>query len=250
MSASSSVQRAHDELLAAKPLGAAHGPDCTLCHSAAGAIEQAKEGANVTDPKYTEEQHVAILTDAVARETAALQSVKDELETRADTLETEKAEAVTALTEAQNRNDVLESEKAAETARADAAEKAFADFKAEQAHQEAVVAARVERAEAIKAADPSLEEDYFSEERVTRWAEMSAEQFQSLVNDLTEAAAKRKPAATKDEDEDKGPAWMKEKSRETAAFTGGQAPTDADKGSTLGSFLTATGKLPAQASSN
>jgi hypothetical protein len=240
MSASSSVQSAHDELLAAMPSGATHDPACTLCHSAAGAIEQAKEGASVADAKYTEEQHVAILTDAVARETAQLTSVKDELDARVEVLETEKAEAATALTDAQNKIDVLESEKAAETARADAAE---------QARSSAVETAKIERAEAVKKADPSLAdvEDYFSEERVARWAEMADDQFQNLIADLTEAAAKRKPPAKGDDDE-KTPPWLKEKSRETAAFAGGEAPTSAGEGSTLNSFLQVTGKLPASAS--
>lgn len=249
MSASPSVQRAHDELLRSMPPGASH-DNCPMCHSAAGAIEQAKEGASVADPKYTEEQHLAILTAAVERETASLQGAQEELEARVEVLDTEKAEAVTALTEAQNKIDVLESEKAAETARADAAEKAFADFQADLDHQAAVEQAKTERAEAIKLADPTLDDEYFSAERVSRWAEMSAEQFTALVNDLTEAAAKRKPAAKDDDDEGKGkPPWQKA-AVETAAFRGGEAPTSAGKPSGLAGLLMATGKLPASAASN
>jgi hypothetical protein len=249
MSASTSVQRAHDELLAAKPHGASHDA-CPLCHPGAGDTEKAKEGASVADPKYTEEQHIAILTDAVQRETASLSSVKDELEARVEVLDTEKAAAVTANVELQSKIDVLEAEKAAETQRADAAITELSEFKSELETAELIEKAKSERVAAIKAADESLDDEYFSEERVQRWAEMADDQFTSLVADLTEAAAKRPPMAKKDDGDDddkkKTMPWMKEKARETAAFSEGAAPT-AGSGSVLSSFLTATGKMPATA---
>lgn len=246
MTGLTSVQRAHDELLANMPAGASHA-GCPLCLPGAGGTEKAKEeSVPDTDPKYTEEQHVAILTDAVARETASLSTVKEELEARVEVLGTEKAAAETALSESLARVDVLEAEKAAESARADAAEKAHADYVAELERISTVEKAKEERVEAIKAADASLEADYFTEERVQRWAEMADDQFATLVTDLTEAAAKRKPFAKADDDEDdKAP----EKARETAAFTGGSAPTAGEGKSVLSGFFQATGHLPVPAAS-
>lgn len=201
----------------------------------------------MADPKYTEDQHIAILTDAVMRETANLSSVKEELEARVEVMDTEKAAAAVVLSEVQTRLDVVEAEKAAEAQRADAAVAELTEFKAGLERAAVIEQAKSDRLAAIKAADASLEEDYFSEERVQRWAEMANDSFAALVTDLTEAAAKRK-AKSDDKDDDKQTApWMKEKARETAAFTGGAAPTTG-KGSALSSFLTATGKLPAAAS--
>jgi hypothetical protein len=247
MTGLTSVQRAHDELLAARPSGAVH-DDCPLCHSGAGDTEKAG-GADVADePKYTEAQHVAILTSAVERETASLATVKEELEARAEVLSTEKAAVETALSEAQTRIDVLEAEKAAAVQRADEAEKAHEEFVAELERAKAIEQAKEDRVVAIKAADASLEDDYFTEERVQRWAEMADEQFQVLVKDLTEAAAKRKPAfLDKEKDKEEKAAEQAAASRESAAFTGGSQPT-AGQGSSLVGFFQATGKLPVTAS--
>lgn len=198
------------------------------------------------EPKYSEAQHVAILTDAVARETASLSTVKEQLESKVEALSSEKAAAETALTEAQTKLDVLEAEKSAALTAVAAAEQALADYKAEIERAAAVEKAKEERVTAIKAADASLEADYFTPERIQRWAEMADEQFAALVTDLTEAAAKRKPAFLKTDDEKKDEKAA-EKARETSAFTGGTAPT-AGTGSALSSFFQATGKLPVASS--
>lgn len=204
----------------------------------------------MSDPKYTEDQHVAILTDAVARETASLSSAMESLEARAEVLTTEKASAEDALTVAQNRIDVLESEKAAEVARADAAEKAHQDYLGEVDRTAKVEQAKAERVLAIKAADGTLEDDYFSAERIQRWAEMADDQFASLLTDLTEAAAKRKPAFLMTEEEKKKAAEADKESaaatRQTAAFKGGDSPTGVETSSLSGLFR-ATGKLPVAA---
>lgn len=248
MTGLTSVQRAHDELLAAKPQWATHAADCSLCHIGAGDTEKAK-GADVSDePKYTEAQHVAILTSAVERETASLATVKEALEARAEVLATEKAAADVALSEAMAKVDVLEAEKAAAVTRAEAAEKAHTDFVADLERAEAIEKAKEERKLAIQTADASLEADYFTEERVQRWAEMADDQFAVLVSDLTEAAAKRKPAFLDKDAKDKKDAEEKAAEQiktkvETAAFTGGAAPT-AGEGSALAGFFRATGKLP------
>src|SRR4051812_23580245 len=115
-----SVQRAHDELLASQPPGSTHA--CSLCHSGAGTAEK-EEVAQVAavdegERTYSATEHLALLNDAVARETASLSSVKEELEGSVGSLSAEKAALETEKSELQSKVDVLEAEKiAAETAR-------------------------------------------------------------------------------------------------------------------------------------
>lgn len=195
---------------------------------------------------FTEAQHFALLTSAVERETASLSEQKSELEVRVDTLESEKASLESSQTELQNRIDVLESEKAAEASRADAAEQAFEAYKNELAEFAAIETRKTERAAAVKAADESLVDEYFTEARVQRWAEMADEQFEALVADLTEAAAAKKPFPPKADDDGDEDDAKKEKARETAAFKTGKSIT-APSDNTFGSFLTAAGFMPATA---
>lgn len=240
MSANQSVQAAHDALLSSMPSGVSH-EGCPLC-SGAGVPEKALEVEVANDDKvFTEAQHVALLTSAVERETASLAEVKTELEATNATLVAEKAALEAAQTDLQTQIDVLESEKAAEAARAAAAEQALEDHKAEIAEKAAIEERKATRLAAVKAADATLDDEYLNETRIQRWAEMSDEAFTSLVEDL-EAAAKKKPAFLEKKDGDDAET-VKEKARETAAFTGGDAPSAT--GSTFAALLRATGKLPA-----
>ena len=192
---------------------------------------------------YTEDQHFALLTAAVERETASLSQKSQELEAQVASL-------TESTTELQGKIDVLEGEKASESARADAAEKAFEDFKAELAEKAAVETRKAERIAAAKEANEFLTDEYFGDEaRVQRWAEMAEETFEAVLDGLREAAAaakakgakKEAPASTDDDGDDA--AKVAEKARQTAAFTGGESPT-AGQGSVLTQFLTATGALP------
>lgn len=185
---------------------------------------------------YTEDQHFALVTAAVDRETAALSTKSQELETQVASL----TETNTTL---QSKLDVLEGEKASESARADAAEKALVDFKAELAEKAAIEARKADRVAAIKAANGDLADEYFTDERAQRWAEMADEAFEVVLEGLREAASasSKKAATTEGSTAEK----VAEQARETAAFTGGDAPTNGATGSTLGAFLTATGHLPA-----
>ena len=110
----------------------------------------------------------------------------------------------------------------------------------ELAEKAAVEARKSERVAAVKAADSALPEEYFTEARAQRWAEMADDGFASLVADLTEAAAAR-PAPTATE----GAAVTPEAARETAAFKGGDSPTSGGGTSLFGQFLTKTGHAPA-----
>ncbi len=188
---------------------------------------------------FTEAQHFALLTDAVARETASLSSVKEDLEQKVTTAETEKAAALATVTELQTRIDVLDAEKAAAEKARDEAVTSFEAFKTDLAEKAAVEARKSERVAAVKAADSALPEEYFTEVRAQRWAEMADEAFTSLVADLTEAALHR-PAPKAAET-----AATEKDVRETAAFKGGDALTSGNGSSLFGQYLSKTGHAPA-----
>ncbi len=179
--------------------------------------------------KYSQEEHEAILTDAVRREVASATETKD-----------------SRISELEQQLDVLESEKAAlEQAKSDA-EKAFEDYKADQERQREVAERKDARVTAIKEVTAhDLPDSYFTDERVTRWAEMAEEDFEALVESQAEASVaaltseeakelaglegdarraklvevigKRKESAN---DQGTPPA-----ERETAAFSGGVIPS-------------------------
>ncbi len=175
----------------------------------------------------------------MARETASLSTVKEELEQKIQVEATEKAALAATVTQLQTRIDVLDAEKAAaETAR-DAAIAEFEAYKTELAEKAAVEARKSERVVAVKAADSALPEEYFTEARAQRWAEMADDSFAALVSDLTEAASAR-PAVKAAET-----AATTEAVRETAAFKGGDAPTSGTSGSLFSQFLSKTGHAPA-----
>lgn len=198
----------------------------------------------MTDERsYTEREHVALLTDAVARETATLRTEKENLEATITSLTSEKAAATASASELQGRIDVLEGEVSTEKARAESAEKAFEDYKSEQerlaTERAAVEARREERVTAVKSADESLPDEYFTPERAQRWAEMEETAFTALVADFTEAAGRRPKK--------EGVEAAAEAGRETAAFTEGREATSQVGSSAMGGFLAAAGLLPAGA---
>lgn len=183
------AKRAHDALLELAPAGSVHEP-CELCPDPIK-----KEVAEVpdNDRTYTEVEHLALMADAVTRETAALADAKVNLETE--------------LSEKAARVDVLEAEKASlETAKV-AAETELAEFRAGIEALAAIEAAKADRVTKVKAANAALTDEYFTDERIQRWAEMTEEAFLAFVADITALPAS--PA------------------KETAAFSGGESPTGA-----------------------
>lgn len=205
MAEATAAQALHDALLAAMPAGAFHEDACSLCPAATR--ETAKEAAPVSDDNrtFTEAEHLALLTDRVARETADLTEAKTALETE--------------VSELKQRVDVLEAEKAAAITERDNTKAEFEGFKKDLEEKAAVAERKEARVARVKAANESLPEDYFTEERATRWAEMADEAFDAFVADIE---AVKVPTTT---------------ARETAAFTGGDSPTAKSEGSVLGSFL-------------
>lgn len=155
---------------------------------------------------FTEDEHFAVLTAAVQRETA-------ELQTKLTTLTTERDEAV-------KRVDVLEAEKAALTSERDKTVADFEAFKQDVTERAAITERKDARVERVKAANEQLPDDFFTPERAQRWAEMADEQFESLVADLVAAKGSAEPVP-----------------RQTAAFTGGDSPSGGSSKGSLSSFL-------------
>ncbi len=240
------VQQAHDALLALKPDGAAH-ENCPLCGEGVNAEQEVAHVAETTSPVqgnvYSEAQHFSLLKSAVEQETAALATEKSELQAQVETLESEKAALATELSEAKSKIDVLESDKATAEAAAETAKTELADFKAFLEKKKQVEDKKSSRKDRVKAANENLGDSYFSDERITRWAEMDDEAFDALVAEMTEFAAAAKPAegeAKSDEKSDEKSTT--EQARETAAFSGGETPSNDSEGSVLSRFLVARGR--------
>lgn len=196
------AQRAHDALV---EIAVSQGVEHEFCELCPDPIK--KEVAQVADADrtYTEVEHLALMADAVTRETASLASAKESAETQ--------------ISDLSARVDVLEAEKAALETKVGEAEKAFEDYKTELERMAQIETAKQERVDAVKAANDSLADTYFTDERIQRWAEMTEVAFASFIEDITAVAAT-------------GPA------KETAAFSGGESPTEATK-VTVGSIFAA-----------
>jgi len=241
MTTQPSVQDAHDSLLRDFPEMAHEVTKCGICMS----TEKAEEAAVSDDRTFTSVEHAAILETEVARQTAELRVAKEDLEAEkaaatemAEALAAEKAELLTKV-------DLLEAQKAAETLRADTAEQTHTDYLAEQQRAAELETLKVERTEAVKAALDGIDEAYFTADRIARWAEMSAEAFDTVLADLTETAGAFKPKGKTDpaepDEDDK-----KEKARETAAFRGGAEPTSEGAPSAVASVLSFGRRSPAK----
>lgn len=150
---------------------------------------------------FTQDEHLALLTDRVQRETAELTVERDALKTQ--------------TAELQQRIDVLEAEKAQALTERDAISNEFEAYKAELARQAEIAERSESRVNAVREAVPHLGDDYFTAERSARWAAMDDDAFAALLADLTPVAPVVKAA---DEVSTKAP-------RETAAFSQGTAPT-------------------------
>lgn len=155
----------------------------------------------MADPRtFTEAEHVALMTDAVQRETATVTTERDELKTK--------------LAAAEAARDVLDAEKAAVVAERDKVTAEYTAYKTDVEEKAAVAERREARVARVKAANDLLGEDFYTDERTQRWAEMADSDFEVVVASLEAAkpAGAGRPATTV-------PA-------ETAAFTGGTSPRD------------------------
>jgi hypothetical protein len=203
--AESGARAAHDALLAVMPAGAVHDP-CDLCTDPVKNTKEVAQVAGTEDRTYTEAEHLALMADAVKRETADLTDVKAGLESTNSELAA--------------KVDVLEAEKASLQSEKDKVQADFDAYKAEVERAREVETAKNERLKTVKAANEQLPDTYFTDERIQRWAEMSEEAFASFIEDLS-AAAGASPA------------------KETAAFSGGETPSSETSKVTVGSIFAA-----------
>lgn len=169
---------------------------------------------------FTESEHIAILSDRVATETAALSDAKK-------SLESEKADL-------QNKLDVAEAAKAAAEQEKEKAEQELADFKTAQAKAEEKAARKTERIAKVKEAAAHLGAEFLDEAnekgaaRIERIVAMEDDAFAGYVADLQDTA----PAG--------GTTKTAEKPRETAmAGASSTASGDGTQPSAARSFLLA-----------
>ena len=124
---------------------------------------------------YTEPEHIAILADRVATETASLTAANGELKTSVDDLS--------------SKLDVAEAARVAAEAKAETAAKEFEDFKAELETLREAAERKDERVDAVKEVAAHLGEDFFKDEaRIERIVAMSDEAFTGYVEDLKATA--------------------------------------------------------------
>ncbi len=133
-----------------------------------------------TPRTLTEHEAYAIAADRVVRETA-------DLTDKVGRLETENAELKAKL-------DVSETAVASEKAAKETAEKALADFKAETETAREVAARRGEREKKVREVAKHMKDDWFSEERIGRWAAMEDAQFSEYVAEIAALGGAAAPA--------------------------------------------------------
>jgi chromosome segregation ATPase len=120
---------------------------------------------------YSENEHIAILSDRVAKETADLTAERDQL--------------VSVRSELETKLDVAESAKQAAEQRAADAEKSLEDFKAQIETEREAAARKDERIAKAKETAGHLADDFFEDEkRVARIVAMADEDFEGYLNDL------------------------------------------------------------------
>jgi chromosome segregation ATPase len=164
----------------------------------------------------------------VETETASLITAKSELEARVGVLESEKAATATELSEAKSRLDLLEADKSTAEAAAATARTELDEFKAEIARTAQIAELKTARQARVQTANANLATDFFSDERITRWAQMSEEAFDAFVTDMSEMAKPSQAGSTT--------VTVTEAARESAAFAGGTTPATG-QGSTTSQLL-------------
>ena len=137
----------------------------------------------------TEGEAYAIAAAEVKRETA-------ERDKKITELESEKAQIQSAAeAELQKAKDLHEAALTAERQRAEAAEQALSNYKAEVENERAVAARVEQRVSKVREVAKHLKDDWFTPERASRWASMDDDSFDIYVRELAEVSSVI-PAAT------------------------------------------------------
>jgi hypothetical protein len=180
----------------------------------------------------TQDQHTSLVEKAIETATTVLVAEKAVADDRVLTLESEKAELADKLTKVEAQLDVLAAEKVAAETAAAAVRVEFDAFKGEIQRAAEIDTLKGERKTRVQTANANLPSDFFTDERVSRWAEMAAEVFDAFVADIsavTVAPATGEATTT----------TTTAQARETAAFTGGVAPASTTGASQLRSLFAA-----------
>jgi hypothetical protein len=128
---------------------------------------------------YSENEHIAILSDRVAKETADLTAERDQL--------------VSVKSELETKLDVAESAKQAAELKATEAEKALEDFKAQIETEREAAARKDERIAKAKETAGHLADDFFEDEkRIARIVAMADEDFEGYLADLASTSTTTK----------------------------------------------------------
>lgn len=199
------LQEVHDRLIAVRPEGASCPEDCPFC-SGEFAFEVKQGGNHVSEQTYTAEEVEALVTAAVAKATAALQTELDEFKSSQETAEVEaKIAAAREEMEAQISELTLKLDEAVIEAQQAKQERdevtAWLTAEAERIAQEAEAAARLEERIARVAEVVTFPEEYVAE-RADRWSALDDEEFEALLADYKTLSEKSKssesplPAAT------------------------------------------------------
>lgn len=122
---------------------------------------------------FTEDEHLALLADRVARETSVLREQVAALTTAADTLVVERDAAAAAR---------------------DAATAELAAYRAQVEHERVVAERTGTRSAAV--AEVVVDPAFVTPERAARWAAMDDEQFAAVLDDLRAATTAGAPAAS------------------------------------------------------
>lgn len=181
-----------------------------------------------TPRTFTEDEHLAILTDRVSTETAAITEARDELKSERDDLATQL--------------DVEKAARAAAETERDEAKNELQTFKDQVEAEREAASRKDERLGKVKEAAPHLGEDFLNEEReeakarVARIVAMDDETFTAYVADL---------GATKPEGYQPSPTPP----RQTAMVGAGAQPPAASEGGANSRALL-LGRYPAPATQN
>lgn len=173
---------------------------------------------------FTEGEAYALVADAVERETAAANTTIAERDAQIVTLGNEK--------------DALEVRATAAEEKAEQAEQALEDYKAEQEREKAAEAKRDERMTKLTEVAPKLAED-ISEERATRIVAMADDEFDDYLAQLREVAGDQGNGGKGGDGTKPDPkpdATTGAVPRESAAFKGGKPGGDDKKPSVSGLF--------------
>lgn len=161
--ADQAARDAHNALLSTMPTGASHEP-CSLCELEAD-VTTATDGRT-----FTEDEHVAVLTAAVQRETAEVAAARDSALSECESL--------------RSRIDVLEAEKASLVSEKTAVEKELADFRSEIEQARLIAERQQSRVDVVRSRAGHLPESFFTAERAARWAALDDDTFEAAVADL------------------------------------------------------------------